>query len=75
MKTKELKTDVSKYVASAIRKARKAKGWTKYRLAEESGVTCGHLHRIEAGRMAIRTDGLQKICTALDLTITFPLPV
>lgn len=75
MTTKKLKTDVSMYVAQMIREARKAKGWTKYRLAEESGITCGHLHRIETGRMAIRTDVLQKICTALDLTITFPLPV
>lgn len=75
METNKLKTDVSTYVASAIREARKAKGWTKYRLAEESGVTCGHLHWIETGRMAIRTDVLQKICTALDLVITFPLPV
>ena len=75
MKTNKLKTDVSTYVAQTIREARKAKGWTKYRLAEESGITCGHLHRIETGRMAIRTDVLQKICTALDLTITFPLPV
>ena len=75
MTTKKLKTDVSMYVARTIREARKSKGWTKYRLAVESGITTGHLHRIEAGQMAIRTDGLQKICTALDLTITFPLPV
>lgn len=75
MKNDIIKKNVSQQIARIIKEARKAKGWTKYKLSEESGVTCGHLHRIEAGRLAVRTDVLQKICGALNISVQFPLPV
>ena len=75
MKNEKLKNDVSKHVAQLIKEARKAKGWTKYRLAAETNLPCGHMHRIETGRYAIRIDVLQRVCAALKLEIKFPLAI
>ena len=52
-------------VAETIRDARERKGWTVYRLAKESGLSAGHVFRIERGDVAVRVDVLHSIIRAL----------
>lgn len=75
MKDEETKIIVADEIAKRIREAREARGWTAYKLAEETGINSGHIARIEQGFMAVRTDILQRICCALKLEIKFPLPI
>ena len=56
-------------VAETIRDARERKGWTVYRLAKESGLSAGHVFRIERGDVAVRVDVLHDIVQALGIRI------
>ena len=69
----ETKTLTQYQIGKMIREAREAKGWTIYCVAAESGIHEAAIWRIERGGNSIRVDTLQKLCTALDLEITFPL--
>lgn len=56
-------------VAQLIREARAKRGWSLYRLAKESGISVGHLVRIERGDVAVRVDVLHDIVQALGARI------
>lgn len=73
MTKEENKTQTAAAVANMIRNARKASGFTLYRLSKETGITEGHLSKIESGEIAPRVDMLQRITQALDVRVSFPL--
>lgn len=73
MKNEETKLLTAGTVARMIYRARIEKRWSVFRLAAKSGVDAALIYRIEEGMNAPRIDTLQKICTALELEITFPL--
>ena len=74
MTKEENKTQTAVTLSHLLRNARKAKGWTLYRLSKETGITDGHLSKIESGGgIAPRVDMLQRITQALDVRISFPL--
>ena len=73
MTKEENKEQTAAAVAKMIRNARKAKGWTLYRLSKEAGITEGHLSKIESGEIVPRVDMLQRITQALDVRVSFPL--
>ena len=73
MTKEESKQRTTAAVADMIRNARKSLGWTLYRLSKETGITEGHLSKIEAGAIAPRVDMLQRITQALDVRVSFPL--
>lgn len=50
-------------------------GWSRYRLAKESGIQESHLAKIEEGAYCCRIDVVQKIVSALNTQLTFPLNV
>ena len=56
-------------VAQMIRDARAKRGWSLYRLAKESGLSVGHVVRIERGEVAVRVDVLHDIVEALGVRI------
>lgn len=56
-------------VAKMIREARAKRGWSLYRLAKESGISVGHLVRIERGDVAVRVDVLCDILQPLGFRI------
>lgn len=73
MTKEENKEQTAAAIARMIRNARKASGWTLYRLSKETGITEGHLSKIESGEIAPRVDMLQRITQALDVCVSFPL--
>ena len=73
MTKEENKRRTAVALASRIKTARKASGWTLYRLSKETGITEGHLSKIESGEIAPRVDMLQRITKALDVRVSFPL--
>lgn len=73
MTKEENKARTTAAVAEMIRNAREALGWTLYRLSKETGITEGHLSKIEAGKIVPRVDMLQRITKALRVCIAFPL--
>lgn len=72
---KETQQAAAGYIARQMKEKRKEKGWTLYRLEKESGVTSGHLAKIEKGYLTPRADILHRICEALKMEIAFPLPI
>ncbi|WP_337058199.1 LexA family protein [Pseudomonas sp. USHLN015] len=56
-------------IGQAIRKARKAKGWTLEELAHRVGTDTGNLSRLERGQQGARQDLLQKILKELEIAI------
>ena len=59
---------IKKLVASNIKAARKAKGWTQTDLALASGVSFRGIQDIETGRRSPRPDTLSAICGALGVS-------
>lgn len=56
-------------VGTRLSAARKEKGITQEQLAAMTGIDRGHIARIEGGRMNTTLDTLEKICTALDISL------
>lgn len=52
-----------------IKAAREAKGWTAYRLAQESGVSQSQISRAEAGKRALSLESARKICEAMGVSL------
>ena len=50
-------------------------GWSRYRLAKESGIQESHLAKIEGGAYCCRIDVVQKIVSVLNTQLIFPLNV
>ncbi|UCP00076.1 XRE family transcriptional regulator [Metapseudomonas lalkuanensis] len=59
-------------IGPLIRKARKAKGWTLEELANTVGTDTGNLSRLERGIQGASQELLQKILTALEITLGQP---
>lgn len=57
-------------IGPSIRKARKAKGWTLEELANAVETDTGNLSRLERGLQGVSQDLLNKILTALGMTIS-----
>lgn len=62
--------DFNKYIAQQVRCARLAKGWSKYKLAKETGVSERHIGYIESGEHNIGVELLYKISETLDVVIS-----
>lgn len=60
-------------VALMISEKRQAKKMSLYQLSKLTGVTIGHLSRIERGLNMPRIDVLSRIFNALDLELTIPI--
>ena len=74
-KDEEKRNSTAQYIAQVIKQTREAKGWTRYKLAQISGVHFGHISRIENGCFSTRLDTLCKLCTALEIELKVPLPI
>lgn len=55
---------------SRIRETRVRKGWSLYRMAQETGIDRTYLLRIERGEISLGLNNLVYICDALDLDIS-----
>lgn len=53
-----------------IRETRVRKGWSLYRMAQETGIDRTYLLRIERGEISLGLNNLIYICDALDLDIS-----
>lgn len=53
-----------------IRETRVRKGWSLYRMAQETGIDRTYLLRIERGEISLGLNNLVYICDALDLDIS-----
>ena len=73
MTKEENRKRTAEAIAYIIRNSRKALGWSLYKLSKETGITEGHLSKIEAGKIIPRVDMLQRITEALHVCISFPL--
>lgn len=60
-------------VALMISEKRQAKNMSLYQLGRLTGLTIGHLSRIERGLNMPRIDVLSRIFNALDLELTIPI--
>ena len=67
------KDETAATVAAMIKAARERNGWTLYQLSKKTGLTSGHLSRIEKGKIAIRIDILNRLALALNFTVSFPI--
>ena len=72
---KEIKDKMQVHLARMIQEQRLMLGLSLYQLAKQTGLSIGHLSRIERGMNTPRADVLHKICLALNLQIVFPLPI
>ena len=69
MTKKERRKATTAAVALMIRDAREKRGWSLYRLAKESGLSVGHVSRIERGDGSVRVDVLHDIVQALGVRV------
>ena len=72
---KEIKNKTQVHIARIIQEQRLNLGISLYQLAKQTGLSEGHLSKIERGLNIPRADILHKICLALNIQITFPLPI
>lgn len=72
---KETKDKTQVYLARMIQEQRLMLGMSLYQVAKQTGISEGHLSKIERGMNIPRADILHKICLALNLQIIFPLPI
>jgi transcriptional regulator with XRE-family HTH domain len=73
MTKEENRKRTAEEIADIIRNSRKALGWSLYKLSKETGITEGHLSKIESGEIVMRVDMLQRITEALHVYVSFPL--
>jgi len=59
-----------KKLGRRIRRAREAKGWTQWQLADELGLSQPTISDWEAGAIAPSFDNLPKLAKALDTTVS-----
>ena len=72
---KEIKDKTQAHLARIIQEQRGRLGISLYQLAKQTGISEGHISKIERGMNIPRADILHKICLALNLQIVFPLPI
>lgn len=61
------------HIGERIREIRVQRGLSMYKLSLASGVSIGHLQRIESGRLSPRISTIEKLLGALDATITIEI--
>lgn len=61
-------------IGTAIRAARKAKGWTLEKLAQEAGTDTGNLSRLERGIQSVNEPLLKRIMALLGVSISVQAP-
>lgn len=61
-------------IGEAIRAARKSKGWTLEKLAQEAGTDTGNLSRLERGLQQVNEHLMQKLLGLLDVSISVSAP-
>ncbi len=66
--------NINKQIAGQIKKIRKEKNITQVELSKKMKVTQQSIQAIESGNININFNTLQKICKALQTTITVSLP-
>lgn len=57
-------------ISSEITKLRESVGWSKNKLAKESGLSQAYISQLEAGQKQPTIDSLGRICSALGLTLS-----
>lgn len=57
-------------LATRLKSARKAKGYTQRELADRAGMDQGHISRLENGGKGVSTDHLQALAKELDVTVS-----
>lgn len=72
---KETKGKTQVYLAKMIQEQRLMLGLSLYQLSKQTGLSEGHLSKIERGMNMPRADMLHRICLSLNLRIVFPLPI
>lgn len=60
----------TEYIASSLRSAREAKGFSQRELSAKSGVPQGHISKIENGTVDLRTSTLVALARVLDLELS-----
>lgn len=67
------KKKISTAIGELVKTSRESKGWSRYRLAKEAGITAVHVKGIEDGALSVRVDTLDKLCRALDADWHLPM--
>ncbi|MFU1797650.1 helix-turn-helix domain-containing protein [Paenibacillus azoreducens] len=62
---------MTRSIGKRIAKKREEKGWSRYKLAKESGVSTSYIRPIEEDRHSPSLDVLIKISTVLDVSIDY----
>ena len=71
MYNQEQKNELRKQIGAMLADARETKGWTRYRLSQETGIAEGHIMRIEKGLYSLRMDTFVVLCGALGIKTNF----
>lgn len=74
MEKEILKNQVARVVADTIKRERELRGWTIYKLSQETGIPAGNLCRIESGMYCPRIDTVVCIFSALGIEIVVVRP-
>lgn len=61
---------IAPWLAAALRSERAGKGWTIAELAAKAGVDRSYLGEVEAEKRAPTIETLEKLCGALDLSLS-----
>ncbi|MEE1096526.1 MAG: helix-turn-helix transcriptional regulator, partial [Paludibacteraceae bacterium] len=61
------------HIGERVRELRKQRGFSMYKLSLTSGISIGHLQRIESGKTSPQISTLEKLLGALDATITIEI--
>lgn len=60
----------TEYIASSLRAAREAKGFSQRELSAKSGVPQGHISKIENGAVDLRVSSLVALARVLDMELS-----
>lgn len=67
------KKRISTVIAELVKTSRESKGWSRYRLAKEAGITAVHVKGIEDGELSMRVDTINMLCKTLNLVVYLPI--
>lgn len=67
------KKRISTVIAELVKTSRESKGWSRYRLAKEAGITAVHVKGIEDGVLSMRVDTINKLCKTLNFPVYLPM--
>lgn len=67
------KKKIATTIGELVKTSRESKGWSRYRLAKEAGITAVHVKGIEDGGLSMRVDTINKLCKTLNLVVYLPI--